>query len=142
VDKAANHSTDVGNSTGRLICLVGSSFDNLTADYTAREPDARHKYVRLPSHCFSGLFFNRVEAKYCATRSRDETASLPPPPVPLGRTFTVPLTMADWSNAAWDSITAYRLSKETVDAFLQGLFGYYEFYTRVLLSLSTFSTAD
>jgi hypothetical protein len=47
--------------------------------------------------------------------------------------------MADWSNATWDSIPAYRLSKETVDAFLQGLFGYYEFYTRVLLSLSTFS---
>jgi hypothetical protein len=47
--------------------------------------------------------------------------------------------MADWSNATWDSIPAYRLSKETVDAFLQGLFGYYEFYTRVQLSLSTFS---
>ncbi|PMD61843.1 uncharacterized protein K444DRAFT_612065 [Hyaloscypha bicolor E] len=39
--------------------------------------------------------------------------------------------MADWSNATWDSIPAYRLSKETVDAFLQGLFGYYEFYTRL-----------
>jgi len=33
----------------------------------------------------------------------------------------------DWSNAAWDTIPAYRLTKETVDSFLQGLFGYYNF---------------
>jgi hypothetical protein len=39
----------------------------------------------------------------------------------------------DWSNAAWDTIPAYRLSKETVDSFLQGLFGYYNFYTQVHL---------
>jgi hypothetical protein len=38
----------------------------------------------------------------------------------------------DWSNAAWDTIPAYRLRKDTVDSFLQGLFGYYNFYTQVL----------
>jgi hypothetical protein len=45
----------------------------------------------------------------------------------------------DWSNAAWDTIPAYRLSKETVDSFLQGLFGYYNFYTQVLPPMSTFA---
>lgn len=37
----------------------------------------------------------------------------------------------DWSNAAWDTIPAYRLRKDTVDSFLQGLFGYYNFYTQL-----------
>jgi hypothetical protein len=50
------------------------------------------------------------------------------------------MTEVDWSNAAWDTIPAYRLSKETVDSFLQGLFGYYNFYTQVLPQLSTFAT--
>lgn len=31
----------------------------------------------------------------------------------------------------WDSVPAYNLSRETVDVYLQGLFGYYDFYTRV-----------
>jgi hypothetical protein len=45
----------------------------------------------------------------------------------------------DWSNAAWDSIPAYRLTKETVDSFLKELFGYYNFYTQVPLPPSKFS---
>jgi hypothetical protein len=45
----------------------------------------------------------------------------------------LPLTMADadWRNPVWDSIPAYHLTKESVDSFLQGIFGYYDFYTRV-----------
>jgi hypothetical protein len=44
-----------------------------------------------------------------------------------------PLIMSanDWSKALWDSIPAYNLTKEIVDSYLQGLFGYYDFYTTV-----------
>ncbi|KAF8852433.1 hypothetical protein BDZ45DRAFT_678357 [Acephala macrosclerotiorum] len=37
----------------------------------------------------------------------------------------------DWNNAEWDSIPAYRLSGKTVNAFLQSIFGYYNFYTKL-----------
>jgi hypothetical protein len=86
----------------------------------------------------SGLFFNLAEARL---RNAPETklASLPPPPILRVGPSPLAMTDIDWSKAAWDTIPAYRLSKETVDSFLQGLFGYYNFYTQVLLPLSTFS---
>jgi hypothetical protein len=50
-----------------------------------------------------------------------------------GRTssLTPEMTDADWSNPVWDSIPAYHLTKEIVDSFLQDIFGYFNFYTRV-----------
>jgi len=40
------------------------------------------------------------------------------------------MTDVDWSNPVWDRIPAYHLTKEIVDSFLQGIFGYVNFYTQ------------
>jgi hypothetical protein len=37
----------------------------------------------------------------------------------------------DWQNATWDTIPAYRLTNEVVNEYLQELFGFYDFFTRV-----------
>jgi hypothetical protein len=89
-------------------------------------------------HPTSGLFFNLVEARL-RNPSRDKISKLPPPPTIRVGPSPLAMTDVDWSKAAWDTIPAYRLSKETVNSFLEGLFGYYNFYTQVLLLLFTFS---
>ena len=37
----------------------------------------------------------------------------------------------DWSNACWDTIPANDLEKDVVSSYLEGIFGYYDFYTKV-----------
>jgi hypothetical protein len=92
---------------------------------------ARHKYVRLSAHPSDFLFtasLRHVPATFPLTL----TFLAPPPITRLGpRHLPLKMTDVDWSNAVWDSIPAYHLTKEIVDSFLQGIFGYVDFYTRV-----------
>jgi len=37
----------------------------------------------------------------------------------------------NWDNAVWDSVPAYHLTKEIVNAYLQDIFGYWDFSTEV-----------